>query len=124
VGIRTTDTGRRKFLAWECHRRPTPANPLPACAYEDILAAAAAIPALARCITLPRVPRQRKPAPIDPEALAALALSGMQPMSLKLAMLEMAGVGTREALDKLGVRREHRSRVINGRAPIRVQNRR
>jgi uncharacterized protein YjiS (DUF1127 family) len=34
---------------------------------------------------------------------------------MRLAMLELAGMSTREALDKLGVRRENRSRVIAGR---------
>lgn len=58
---------------------------------------------------------------IDRDALADLALTQMPPTSLRLAMLEMAGYSTREALDKLGVRREHRSRVIAGRAPILVQ---
>ena len=52
---------------------------------------------------------------VDLDELAALALTQMPPTSLRLAMLEMAGFGTREALDKLGVRREHRSRVIAGR---------
>jgi hypothetical protein len=56
----------------------------------------------------------RKPG-IDPAALAELALSGMPPISLKLALLEMAGMSTPEALDKLGVRRENRARVITGR---------
>jgi hypothetical protein len=59
--------------------------------------------------------------PIDHDELIALALAGMPPTSLRLAMLEMAGIGTSEALDKLGVRREHRARVIAGRAPILVQ---
>jgi hypothetical protein len=53
--------------------------------------------------------------PVDRDELIALALARMPPTSLRLAMLEMAGLGTREALDKLGVRREHRSRVITGR---------
>jgi len=52
---------------------------------------------------------------VDLDELAALALTPMPPTSLRLAMLELAGFGTREALDKLGVRREHRSRVIAGR---------
>ena len=59
--------------------------------------------------------------PIEHDELIALALTQMPPTSLRLAMLEMAGLGTREALDKLGVRREHRSRVIAGRAPILAQ---
>ena len=59
--------------------------------------------------------------PIEHDELIALALTGMPPTSLRLAMLEMAGFGTADALDKLGVRREHRARVIAGRAPILVQ---
>lgn len=59
--------------------------------------------------------------PIDHGELIALALAEMPPTSLRLAMLEMAGLGTSEALDKLSVRREHRARVIAGRAPILVQ---
>ena len=63
-------------------------------------------------------------APIAHDELIAVALAEMPPTSLRLALLEMAGLGTYEALDKLGVRREHRSRVIAGRAPILVQRRR
>jgi hypothetical protein len=68
--------------------------------------------------------RRTRRTPIDHDELTALALTEMPPTSLRLAMLEMAGLGTWEALDKLGVRREHRSRVIAGRAPILVQKRR
>jgi hypothetical protein len=50
--------------------------------------------------------------PIEHADLEALAMTKMPPTSLRLAMLEMAGVSTRDALDMLGVRREHRSRVI------------
>jgi hypothetical protein len=71
--------------------------------------------------------RAAGPRPIDHGDLIALMLSGMPPMSLKLAALEMAGMSTTAALDKLGVRRNHRSRVIAGRtggAPKLVQRRR
>ena len=61
---------------------------------------------------------------VPDDELIAVALAEMPPTSLRLALLEMAGLGTYEALDKLGVRREHRSRVIAGRAPILVQKRR
>jgi len=61
---------------------------------------------------------------VDPADLAALALTEMPPVSLRLALLEMSGMSTPDALDKLGVRRENRSRVINGRASISMQNRR
>ena len=63
--------------------------------------------------------------PVDHDDLIALMLSPMPPMSMRLAVLEMAGLSTQAALDKLGVRREHRSRVIAGRTgavPKRVQN--
>jgi hypothetical protein len=53
--------------------------------------------------------------PIGHDDLIALALTEMPPTSLRLAMLELAGLGTNEALDKLGVRREHRARVRDGR---------
>ena len=56
------------------------------------------------------------PAPVDRDALIELALSEMPPTSLRLAMLELAGMSTPDALDKLGIRRENRSRVISGRA--------
>jgi hypothetical protein len=59
-------------------------------------------------------PRSDRP-PIKPGDVTALALADMPPMSMKLAMLEMGGMSTRQALDKLGVRRENRSRVIAGR---------
>ncbi len=56
--------------------------------------------------------RASRRAPVDHDDLIALFLSGMPPQSMKLAGLEMAGMSTSEALDKLGIRREHRSRVI------------
>lgn len=65
--------------------------------------------------------------PVRHDDLIALALSGLPPQSLRLALLEIAGLGTREALDMLGVRRENRPRVISGRtggAPKRMQDRR
>jgi hypothetical protein len=57
----------------------------------------------------------RRPRQIEPDDLIALALTSMPPVSMKLAMLEMAGLSTPAALEKLGIRRENRSRVINGR---------
>jgi hypothetical protein len=59
--------------------------------------------------------RERGPRPLGRDDITQAVLSAMPPMSMKLALLEMCGMGTREALDKLGVRREHRSRVIAGR---------
>lgn len=65
--------------------------------------------------------------PVRHEDLIALALCSVPPMSLRLALLELAGISTAEALDLLGVRRENRSRVIAGRtggASKRMQRRR
>lgn len=59
--------------------------------------------------------RQSDRVTVNHEDLVALALDGMPPASMKLALLEMAGMSTREALDKLGIRRENRARVIAGR---------
>jgi hypothetical protein len=73
------------------------------------------------CFTAGRKPRRARIAPDD---VIELALSGMNGLSLKLALLEMAGMSTPEALGKLGVRRENRARVIAGRASILMQNRR
>lgn len=70
------------------------------------------------------LPGKSGPAPIDHHDLIELALDKMPPTSLRLALLELAGMSTPDALDKLGVRREHRSRVISGRAPNLVQRRR
>jgi hypothetical protein len=49
----------------------------------------------------------------DPDELAALALADMPPLALRLGLLELAGFGTREALDKLGVTRTNRYRVVS-----------
>ena len=60
--------------------------------------------------------------------LIALVLEeDMPPMTLRLRLLQLTGMSTPEALDKLGVRRENRSRVISGQtggASKRMQNRR
>lgn len=45
--------------------------------------------------------------------LIALALADLPPQSLRLAMLEMAGLGTGEALDMLGISRTNRYRVVS-----------
>ena len=69
-----------------------------------------------------------RPPPVEHDDLIELALSGWPPMTVKMMMLRLAGLGTQEALDKLGVRRENRPRVIAGKtgdAPSkRMQNRR
>ncbi len=46
------------------------------------------------------------------ERLIALALAKMPPTSLRLALLEMAGMSTNEALDMLGTPKSNRYRVI------------
>lgn len=83
-------------------------------------------PYLAKLIG-PCMPGGRRREPVDHDELAALALASLPPMTMRLRMLQLAGLGTAQALDKLGVRREHRSRVIAGKtggAPKRVQRRR
>lgn len=49
----------------------------------------------------------------DRDELAALALADLPPQSLKLALLELSGMTTTEALDKLGIRRSNRARVVS-----------
>jgi len=46
--------------------------------------------------------------------LYELALQKMPPTTLRLRMLELAGVPTNEALDLMGIGRTHRYRVIGG----------
>lgn len=63
---------------------------------------------------VPGRPSRARPV-IEADDLAELALSGMPPASLRLALLELSGMTTSQALDKLGIRREHRARTIAGR---------
>ena len=66
-------------------------------------------------------------APVGHDDLIELMLSDLPPMTLRLRGLRLAGIGTAEALDMLGVRPDHRARVIGGRtggAPKRARNRR
>jgi hypothetical protein len=60
------------------------------------------------------MPGGRRREAIDHDELIALVLSDLPPMTKHLRILQLAGLGTDEALDKLGVRRENRSRVIAG----------
>ena len=65
--------------------------------------------------------------PIRHDELIELALADMPPMTLRLHMLRLAGLGTSEALDRMGVRPDNRARVIGGRtggASKRTRNRR
>ena len=62
--------------------------------------------------------------PVKHGDLITLALTDIPPMTKNLRMLELAGISTDEALTMLGIRREHRARVVAGRtggAPKRVQ---
>jgi hypothetical protein len=56
--------------------------------------------------------RARKSAS-DPDELIALALADIPPQSKYLGMLELAGMSTSAALDKLGVTRTNRYRVVS-----------
>jgi predicted GIY-YIG superfamily endonuclease len=53
---------------------------------------------------------------ISGEDVYALAVTKMPPSALRLALLELAGMMTKEALDVLRVSRPHRYRVINERS--------
>ena len=78
----------------------------------------AALSAILPCFWPPGARPPRQPKPTAQSVLAEvqeLALSGLPPMSMKLSMLEMCGMSTSEALEKLGVRRDHYARVIAGR---------
>jgi hypothetical protein len=58
--------------------------------------------------------KERRPQ-VTADDVAELGLSAItSALSLKLVLLEMSGMNTTAALDKLGVRRENRSRVIAG----------
>jgi hypothetical protein len=65
------------------------------------------------CFTV--APSRRSGPVIAADKLIALALAPMPPRSRQLAMLELAGIGTQDALDRLGVARQNRYRVIAGR---------
>jgi hypothetical protein len=68
-------------------------------------------------------------AAIEHSDLIELALSDLPPQSMRLALLEMAGMSTSEALAKLGIGPTHKRRVIEplrklGRLPVSVTFRR
>jgi hypothetical protein len=52
---------------------------------------------------------------ISHDELIDLMLSDVPPMTMRLMGLRLAGIGTAEALDRLGVRPDNRARVIGGR---------
>lgn len=62
----------------------------------------------------PCMPGGARREPIKHGDLITLALADMPPMTKNLRMLQLAGIGTAEALDMLGVRRANRARVIAG----------
>jgi hypothetical protein len=49
----------------------------------------------------------------DADDLIVLALADMPPQSLRLGLLELAGMTTNQALDKLGITRTNRYRVVS-----------
>lgn len=71
------------------------------------------------------MPRGRQREPVRHEELIELALAGLPPQSLRLGLLEMAGMGTSEALERLGIGPTHKRRVIEplrrlGKLPVPV----
>ena len=61
------------------------------------------------------MPGGRPREPIRHDELIELLLSDVPPATMKLMGLRLAGLGTVEALDKMGVRPDNRARVIGGR---------
>jgi hypothetical protein len=55
--------------------------------------------------------------PVPPAEVDKLVTSGLGPVSLRAALLITSGMGTREALDRLGVTRTNRPRVLREIAP-------
>lgn len=77
----------------------------------------------------PCMPNGSRRAPIDHDDLIALTLAGLPPQSLRLGLLEMAGMPTADALAKLGIGPTHKRRVIEplrklGKLPVSVSRRR
>jgi len=64
-----------------------------------------------------RPSRQRKQPQIEQGDLSALALADVPPMSLRLYLLELDGMSTTEALDKLGERAHHFSMTASHARP-------
>lgn len=67
--------------------------------------------------------------PVDHAELTALALADLPPQSLRLGLLELAGMTTAEALAELGIGPTHKRRVIDplrklGKLPVSVSLRR
>ena len=81
------------------------------CGYHDMDAMR---PYVAKLIG-PCMPGGSRREPIRHDDLIELALTDLPPMTKALRMLQLAGIGTSEALDKLGVRPDNRARVISGR---------
>jgi hypothetical protein len=61
----------------------------------------------------PCMPGGRRREVIRHDDLITLALTDMPPQSLRLGLLELAGLTTAQALDKLGVSRTNRYRVVS-----------
>lgn len=93
-------TVKGKGLLWKCHC----GDPCP----QDVLTAALR-ELLPDCITGRKPSRPRPVASSDD--LTALALSGIPATALKVALLEMAGMGRNAAMDKLGIDRTSRYRI-------------
>lgn len=76
------------------------------CDKENVLARLAAL--LPGCVS-PKPPGRRK---ADPAELISLALADIPAASLRLGLLELAGLPVSEALDRLGIDPKHKSRTV------------
>lgn len=84
------------------------------CGRPDVRAKLAEL--LPGCVSARYKPRHA----VDRDDLIRLALADIPPQSLRLGMLELAGVATAEALARLGIGPTHKNRVI---APLRRSQR-
>jgi predicted DNA-binding protein (UPF0251 family) len=95
-----------RSLLWTCHRKPTPAFPLPPCSYKAILAGAAAIAPL--CVSLTAKSRKT----ITPDDLVPLL--ELSDCALRLRVACMAWQMTpKEAAAKLGMSRATYYRAVS-----------
>jgi hypothetical protein len=96
----------RRALAWDLHGQAIRWNNFCKCDRDTLRAELARL--LPACMSRRRADRH----PVNPDDVEALALSDMPATALRLALLELAGWGTQEALAKLGVHRANHARTI------------
>lgn len=112
--------GSGRGLSIQIERRRPRWNNHCECDRDDVRAKLTAM--LPGCVSARYAPRQAAA-----RDLVELALADIPPQSLRLALLELTGMPTGEALAKLGIGPTHKGRVITplrklGRLPVSVRN--